>query len=171
MIDIQQYRIRIGYFNRGNSAIFRSYKTPPTLTDTSHSLFIMIIYLVYAIYSISLTLAILLNLTLNYPQQMVVPSILPVSVSPSMVDSNPWSIFSGAFLTLFLILNKRQKLFRKRTSSILVYTLLFIAIVRLLLLVICNCSIINPGPLNLKVFFRMSKVLFRLVNLVRKSRN
>ena len=55
---------------------------------------------------------------------------------------------------LFLCFKHRKHIFRKRTSFLISVGMFFLSIIRLTLIVICNPSIINPGPWQPNILYQ-----------------
>ena len=166
MIDLQTYRIRIGYHN----ILKVSFKG--NFEEQSHNTFTSILYiLLYAIHMLYFT-TIALSLTLKTNSHMTNNHLYhSVNSGYPFLNFVNYSIFEPSqfyfrclftplhvvysFLFFFGCIHIRHKVLSgKRSTLLFCYSLLVISIIRLLLIVICNTSILNPGPWNPKIIFQ-----------------
>ena len=160
MIEPQLYRLRIGIHNR-----YKLHKVNYNFDETydfKFSLDSISSYLLYFIYTLLITL-----LYVCFPCMHDVNILSPIVHNTTTSNGHPSSflrlpvrcklesmtiiyfgLVSFTYLTLYLhyFVKYRTKFFRKRSHYLTSACLFFISAIRLFLIVICNSSIINPGP-------------------------
>ena len=160
MIDLQQFRIRVGYFNRRSvvrikNSIRGLYRNKCDSNDLFYTILFSFSYLLYSMYSFCITLAFLVDI-LSSPQVAVsnYNNEFTIHIPNPLHSTNLWILYSGSVFTIFLSMLVRHKINRARISNLAIRIILFISIVRLSLIVISNSSILNPGPNGLSVYFQ-----------------
>ena len=175
MIDLQLYRLRIGYYNLtricklSNHNICSSHHISPDINNLLYILIYLVYaisiyymmyifnYLLYAIYSLSIQLAFRIesrNITPKFHRIM--------SINHSRIFHR--DIFGSWYISfvsiavlpsfLFLCFKHRKHIFRKKTSFFISVGMFFLSIIRLTLIVVCNPSIINPGPWQPSIIYQ-----------------
>ena len=160
MIDLQLFRIRIGYYNRRKCKV-RNCKINANSQNTQYITYLISIFflLIYVTYSFSLTMAKICNHRHHFVYSSSNINLTTIRESHFynyLEIGLPHRVAALGLFTsyVFFGIRSRKRIFRGNLNIFLSINLFVVSSIRLILLVACNPSIINPGPWQPKVLYQ-----------------